>query len=50
MVAASKLSQVFTYDSWVHAMSGAAVSSMHMNFGFMMTIIVQNAFHSRADV
>lgn len=26
MVAASKLNQVFTYESWVHAVSGAAVS------------------------
>lgn len=27
MVASSKLSQVFTYESWVHAVSGAAVST-----------------------
>ncbi|XP_061392779.1 peroxisomal membrane protein PMP34 [Musca vetustissima] len=31
MVAASKLSQVFTYDSWVHAMSGAAGGCIAMS-------------------
>lgn len=31
MVAPSKLSQVFTYESWVHAVSGAAVSSNLVN-------------------